>query len=36
LIAVANVFIARECNLATWAWFISFGAVGAKAVAFGL
>ena len=36
LIAVANVFIALECNLATWAWFISFGAFGAKAVAFGL
>ena len=36
LIAVANVFIALECSIATWAWFISFGAVGAKAVAFGL
>jgi intracellular septation protein len=36
LIAVANVFIALECSLATWAWFISFGAVGAKAAAFGL
>ncbi len=36
LIAVANVFIALECDLATWAWFISFGAIGAKAAAFGL
>ena len=35
-IALANVFIALECSLATWAWFISFGAFGAKAVAFGL
>jgi intracellular septation protein len=35
-IAVANLFVALECSIATWAWFISFGAVGANAVAFGL
>ncbi len=35
-IAVANLFIALECSIATWAWFISFGAIGAKAAAFGL
>lgn len=35
-IAVANLFVALECSLATWAWFISFGAFGAKAAAFAL
>jgi intracellular septation protein len=35
-IALANLFIALECSIATWAWFISVGAFGAKAAAFGL
>jgi intracellular septation protein A len=35
-LAVANLVIALECSLTTWAWFISVGAFGAKAAAFGL
>jgi intracellular septation protein len=35
-LGVANLVIALECSVATWAWFISFGAIGAKLVAFAL
>ncbi|HVC56730.1 MAG TPA: septation protein IspZ, partial [Stellaceae bacterium] len=35
-LGIANFFIALNCDFATWAWFISVGAVGAKLVAFGV
>jgi intracellular septation protein len=35
-IAAANAVIAFEFSFVTWAWFIGFGAFGAKAAAFGL
>jgi intracellular septation protein len=36
VIAAANAIVALECSVATWAWFISFGALGAQAGAFAL
>ena len=35
-IGLANLIIALHFDFATWAWFVSVGAVGAKLVAFGL
>jgi len=35
-LGLANLVIALYCDLATWAWFISVGAVGAKVAAFAL
>jgi intracellular septation protein len=35
-LAAANLVIALECSMATWVFFISFVALGAKAAAFGL
>jgi intracellular septation protein A len=35
-LAVANLFFALETSVATWAWFVSVGAFGAKAVALAL
>jgi intracellular septation protein len=35
-LAAANFVIALECSMATWVFFISFVAFGAKAAAFGL
>lgn len=35
-LGVANFFIALNCDFATWAWFISIGAAGAKIAAFAL
>jgi intracellular septation protein len=35
-LGLANLVIALYCDFATWAWFISVGAVGAKAAAFAL
>ena len=35
-LGVANLVIAVSFDFATWAWFVSFGAVGAKLVAFAL
>jgi intracellular septation protein A len=35
-IGLANLVIAVSFDFATWAWFVSFGAVGAKVVAFAL
>ncbi len=35
-LGIANAVIALEATFATWARFISFGAIGAKAVAFAL
>jgi intracellular septation protein len=35
-LGTANLVIALEFSVATWAWFISFGAIGAKAAAFAL
>jgi intracellular septation protein len=34
LLGAINVFVALTMSFAAWAWFISFGAVGAKVVAF--
>ncbi len=33
-LGIANLVIAAECDIATWAWFISVGAGGAKLAAF--
>lgn len=33
-LGIANFFIAFNCDFATWVWFISVGAVGAKIAAF--
>jgi intracellular septation protein len=35
-IGVVNLIIALRFDFATWAWFVSVGAVGAKLVAFAL
>ena len=35
-IGLANLVIAMSFDFATWAWFVSFGAVGAKVAAFAL
>src|SRR5580700_11414314 len=35
-LGLANLVIAVNFDFATWAWFVSFGAVGAKVVAFAL
>jgi intracellular septation protein len=35
-LGLANAVIALEAGIATWAWFITFGAIGAKAAAFAL
>ena len=35
-LGVTNLVIAVSFDFATWAWFVSFGAVGAKLVAFTL
>jgi intracellular septation protein len=35
-IGLANLVIAVSFDFATWAWFVSFGAIGAKVVAFAL
>ncbi len=35
-IGLANLVIAVSFDFATWAWFVSFGAVGAKVAAFAL
>jgi intracellular septation protein len=35
-LGLANLVIALNFDFATWAWFISFGAVGAKVAAFAL
>ena len=34
LLGAANVFVATTMSFQAWAWFITFGAVGAKVVAF--
>jgi intracellular septation protein len=34
VLGAANLIIATQFNIATWAWFISFGAIGAKFGAF--
>lgn len=33
-LGIANLAIAAECDIATWAWFVSVGAGGAKIAAF--
>jgi intracellular septation protein len=35
-LATANAVIALDFSVATWAWFITFGAIGAKLAAFAL
>jgi len=35
-LGLANLIIALRFDFATWAWFISFGSVGAKLAAFAL
>ena len=35
-LGIANLIIAAECDVATWAWFISVGAGGAKGAALAL
>jgi intracellular septation protein A len=35
-LGIANLIIAAECEVATWAWFISVGAGGAKIAALGV
>lgn len=35
-LAVANAVVVFECSMAVWAWFVSFGLIGAQAAAFGL
>ncbi len=33
-LGLTNLYVAATCSVAAWTWFISVGAVGAKAVAF--
>ena len=35
-LGLANLIIALDFSIAAWAWFITFGAIGAKAAAFAL
>lgn len=35
-LGIANLIVAAECSIATWAWFISVGAGGAKLAALGV
>ena len=33
-LGLANLYVATTLSVAAWAWFITFGALGAKALAF--